>query len=118
MTKVIEVRKALVACEKKITEEVKRRSNRNRVKIRDLQVEHAKLTNSLAALLKDNREETVDTKDDTSETFRAEQEEKQTEKRLAFEKEKLRGEDAVKKEEQRRVDLNLEKSNQNKHKKN
>ena len=114
MTKVIEVREALVECEKKLTVQVKRRSNRDRVKIRELQVEHAKLTNSLAALLKDNREETVDKTDDTGETFRAEQEEKQTEKRHEFEKKLI-----AQREAQRREDLNLENnSNQNKHKKN
>lgn len=98
MPKVIEVRKALVDCEKKLTEEVHRRSNRNRVKIRELQVEHAKLTNSLAALLKDNREETIDKKDDSGETFRAEQEEKQKKKTLEFEKQKLQNEIDAKKE--------------------
>ncbi len=88
MPKVIEVRKALVACEQKITEQVKRRSNRDRVKIKELQAEHAKLTNSLASILKDNREETVDKNDNTGEVFSAEQEEKQKNKRLEFENKK------------------------------
>ena len=106
---VIEVRKAIDACEKKITEEVKRRTNRDKVKIRSLQVEHDKLTKSLAEVLKDNREETIDTKDNTGEVYRKEQEDAQKKKQLEFETQKLANEADAKKEleKQRKQDLNL-----------
>ena len=98
MPKVIEVRKAIDACDKKITAEVKRGSNRDRVAIRSLQVEHEKLTKSLALVLQDNREQPVDSKDQTGEVYRQEQEDAQKQKRREFETQKLANEADAKKE--------------------
>ncbi len=85
MAKIKGVMDAITQVEKKITEEVKKGSGRDKKVIRKLQEEHAALTASLSRLLKADRVTPKDGKDTSREEHKKEAAKKQAEKQKAFE---------------------------------
>lgn len=89
---------AIKNVDQKITEEVHRGSQRDKVKIRQLQAEHKSLSASLANLHEDDGDTPKDKKDISAKEFKKQQEKLRKQKQKEFDD-----------EQQRKKDLNIKK---------